>query len=84
METPVQVNEVKAEAASTPPPETTLPTPLLTKFRAVIQGGSKRGNNNAIFTTNDLRGLVEVAATFSDKITFFVDADGVKVRVLDS
>ncbi|MCC6005757.1 MAG: hypothetical protein LM590_15565, partial [Thermofilum sp.] len=82
METPVNpVNE--AEAAPTPPPETA-PAPLLTKFRAVIQGGSKRGNNNAIFTTNDLRGLVEVAATFSDKITFFVDADGVKVRVLDS
>jgi DNA polymerase III sliding clamp (beta) subunit (PCNA family) len=74
-ETPV--SEAK-EAAPTPPPETT----PLTKFRAVIQGSSKRGNNNAVFTTADLRSLVEVAAALSDKITFFVN-EGIKVRVLD-
>ena len=78
VETPVSV-EVQVEAPPTPPPETT-PAPL-TKFKAVVSSGGKRGN--AVFTT-DLRGLVEVAATFSDKITFFVDVDGVKMRVLDS
>jgi DNA polymerase III sliding clamp (beta) subunit (PCNA family) len=82
METPVNPVEVKAEAAPTPPQEAT-PSAPLTRFRAVVSGSGKRGNN-AVFTTAHLKGLVEVAATFSDKITFFVDADSVKVRVLDS
>jgi DNA polymerase III sliding clamp (beta) subunit (PCNA family) len=76
-ETPV--SEAKIEAAPTPP-ETMPPAPL-TRFRAVIQGSSKR--SNAVFTTNDLRGLVEVAATFGNKTAFLVDADGIKVRMLD-
>jgi len=74
-ETPVSVET--AQAAPTPPPETTA---LLTKFRAVVSSGGKR--SNAVFTIVDLRNLVEVAAALSDKITFFVD-DGIKVRVLD-
>jgi len=54
-------------------------TKSLTKFRIIVSGG-----NNAAFTTADLRGLVEVAAVLSDKITFIVDARALKVRVLDS
>jgi len=78
-ETPV--SEAKIEAAPTPPPETMPPAPLLTKFRAVVSSGGKR--SNAVFTTNDLRAIIEVAATFGSKTAFLVDADGIKVRMLD-
>jgi len=78
-ETPVSVNEVKVEAAPTPPPE----KPTLTKFRAVVSGG-KRGNSNAVFTTADLRALVEGAAAFSDVVDFKVSEGGIEVKVLDN
>jgi len=76
METPVSVENV--EAAPTPPSETT----LLTRFRAAIQGSGKRGNN-AVFTTADLRGIIETAAAFNDAVTLTVTGNGIKIRMLD-
>jgi len=69
-ETPVQVNEVKAEAAPTPP------TPKLTRFRAVVQ--SKSG-----FTTESLRRLVECGTALNDELTFKITGNGVSMKVLD-
>jgi DNA polymerase III sliding clamp (beta) subunit (PCNA family) len=77
METPVSVNEV--QAAPTPPQEA---TPPLTKFRAVISGGGKK--SNAVFTTDSLRSIIETVAAFSDTATFLINADSIKVKVLDN
>jgi DNA polymerase III sliding clamp (beta) subunit (PCNA family) len=81
METPVNsVNEV--QAAPTPPPEAAPPAPL-TRFRAAIQGSSKRGSN-AVFSVDNLKAIIETIAVFSDSATFFVNSNGVKMKVLDN
>jgi len=79
-ETPVNPVET-AQAAPTPPVDT---TPPLTKFRATIQGDSKRGNSgNNVFTTDSLRSIIETAAMFNDAVTFLIDNEGIRTKVLD-
>jgi proliferating cell nuclear antigen len=65
------------QAAPTPPQ-----VAPLTKFRAVIQGDSKR--SGAIFTVTSLRGVIETAAAFNDSVTTLrVTGKGIEIKVLD-
>jgi len=75
-ETPV--SEAK-ETAPTPPE--TAPAPL-TKFRAVVQGSSKRGNND-VFATDNLKSIIETVAVLSDTVTFLINTEGIRMKVLD-
>jgi len=74
------VNPVEtAQAAPTPPPETTPAS--LTKFKAVVSSGGKRGN--AVFTIDNLKSIVETVAMLSDTVTFLIDDEGIRMKVLD-
>jgi DNA polymerase III sliding clamp (beta) subunit (PCNA family) len=58
-----------------------VPTPAkpLTRFRATVSGG-----DNAVFTTDNLKSIIETVVAFSDAVTFLINADGIKVKVLDN